>query len=147
MIEFRSEFLETEEVCVKTATAYLVTTGFGYHCFTHPGKQWTDHKYTAAQLCTLMHKLIALQIFKVELICLEGIGVLSLLTSHFFSLNLHTDILQQLDEIVYIADIRDVMYRHFLIGKQSSTDYLQGLVFCSLRGNLTTKRSAAFYDK
>ena len=138
MIEFRSEFLETEEVCVKTATAYLVTAGFGDNCLAHPGKQWTDHHNTTAELCTLMHKLIALQIFEVEFICLEGIGVLSLLTSHFFPLNLHTDILQQLDEIVYIADVGDIMYRHFLIGEQSSTDYLQSLVFCTLRGNLTT---------
>ena len=59
--------------------------------------------------------------------------------------HLHTDILQQLDEVVDVADIWNVMNGYCLTGQQCGTDNLQGFVLGALRSDFATQQVAALY--
>ena len=53
--------------------------------------------------------------------------LIAVVTSH-----LHVDVSEQLDEVVHIADVRDVVNRHRLTGQQRSTDDLKCFVLGAL---------------
>ena len=72
-VELSTEFFETEEVGVQSATPDLVTPGFGNDRPPHTGEQRTDHHHTATQFGTFLHKLIALQVGEIQTVCLEGV--------------------------------------------------------------------------
>jgi hypothetical protein len=155
-----TQALEAKEVGVKAPPPYLVATGLGNDGLAHAGQQRTNHQHRAAQLGTLLHKLIALQIVQVEVIGLEGESPPYGPRGGFITLQdmsvtiggrqggyLHADILQQLDEVVDIADVGNVADSDRLAGEQRGTDDLQGLVFGTLRRDGSTERMSALYDE
>ena len=126
---------------IQTAATNLITTRFGDNGFTHTGQKRTNHHHAATQCSTLLHKLVALQVIQVQLVGFEGIGVF------FLFRYLHTNITQQLDEVVHIANVRDVTDNHLLLCQQCGTDYLQGLVLSTLWCDSSLQQMAAFNDK
>ena len=126
---------------IQTAATNLITTWLGDDSLAHASQQRTDHHHAATQCSTLLHKLVALQVIQVQLVGFEGIGVF------FLFRYLHTNITQQLDEVVHIANVRDVTDNHLLLCQQCGTDYLQGLVLSTLWCDGSLQQMAAFNDK
>ena len=125
---------------VEASAPDLVTARFRDDGLAHTGQQRTNHHHTASEFCTLLDELVALEIIEVKRVGLEGVGVP-------IPRNLHADISQELDEVVYIADVRDVVDGHRLTGQQGGTDHLQGLVFGALWTNCTAQRMTSLDDK
>ena len=123
---------------VQTSASNLVTTRFGNNGLTHTCQQWTDHHHRAAQLRTFLHELVACQEFHVQFIGPESKAVFSRL------FNLHTNILQQLNKVVDIADVGNVVNGHHVAGQQRGTNHLQGLVLGALRTDFTTEQVPTF---
>ena len=146
MTELRPQVLETQEVGVQTATSYLVATGLGNDGFSHASQQRTDHHDGAAQLGTLVDKLVALQVLQVELVRLEREGTLARALA-FYLLHLDTDVAEQLDEVVDVADVGDVANDHLVAGQQRGTNHLQRLVLGALWRNGATEQMPAFYSE
>ena len=126
---------------IQTAATNLITTRFGDDGLTHTGQKRTNHQHAATQGCAFLHKLIALQVVEIQLVCFKGIGVF------FLFRYLHTNITQQLDEVVHIANVRNVTDNHLLLCQQCGTDYLQGLVLSTLWCDSSLQQMAAFNDK
>ena len=137
--EFGTQFLEAQEVGVQAPAPYLVAARLGHNGLAHAGQQRSYHHHRATQLGTLLHKLVTLKIVHVQTVGLEGIGTVAA------SLHLHANVLQQLDEVVDVADVGDIMDGYCLGGEQRCTDDLQCLVLGSLRSDITFERMAAFY--
>ena len=102
LTEFGSQFLESEEVGVQASATNLVATGFGDNCLAHTCQQRTNHHDGATQLCTFVHKLVALQEVQVQLISLEGVSAGRSVC------HLYANLLQELDEIIDVTDIGDI---------------------------------------
>ena len=141
MAELGTEGLETLKVSVKTTAPYLVTTGFGDDGLAHAGQQRTNHQDAAAQRGTFPNELITLQIGEVEVGGLECQG------SGPIDYYLHTDILQQLNQVVDVANVGDVLNGDGLAGQQRGTNDLQGLVFRALRNDGSLQRMTALDDE
>ena len=72
LAETGTEFLEAQEVGVKTTTAYLVATGFGNDSLAHTSQQRTNHHDGTAQLGALLDEFVAFEECHVKGIGLEG---------------------------------------------------------------------------
>ena len=151
MMELRSQSLETQEVGVQSATSDLVAAGFGDGGLAHASQQRTDHHDRATQLRTLLHKLVALQIVQIQVIGLEGASktrntclccILGCLCR-----DLHAYILEQLDEVHHVSDLRNVVNGHLLACQQRGANHLQGLVLGTLRIDSSAKRVSSLNDK
>ena len=141
VLEACSEVFESQEVGVQAAPSYLVAPRLGDHGLAEARQQRTDEQHAAPQGGTLAHKLVALQVVQVGLVGLEHILAVTE-PGHF-----HANIPDQLYEIVHVANVGDIADANLLAGKQGGTDYLQGLVFGSLRNDGAAQRVSAFYDK
>ena len=51
----------------------------------------------------------------------------------------HSHLPHELNQVVDVQYVRYIVHRHFLGGEQRGADYLQHLVFCSLRVNVSAK--------
>ena len=74
MLELCTQPLETQEMGVQTAAAYLVATGLGNDSLTRTGQQRANHQYRAAKLRAFPDELIALQVAEVKIRSLEDVG-------------------------------------------------------------------------
>ena len=74
-MELGTQFLEAQEVGVESPAAYLVAARLSDDGFAEASQQRTYHQHRAAQLGTLAHELVALQVVEVQLIGLEGVRV------------------------------------------------------------------------
>ena len=90
---------------------------------------------------TFTHELITFKIGKVYAVGLKLIIISG------DSRHLHFDVLQQLNEIVHIQDVRYVADNDRVTAQQGGTDNLQRLVLSTLWSNGTTQRMTAFDDK
>ena len=72
LAETSTKLLETQEVGVKTTTAYLVATGFGNDSLAHASQQRTNHHDGAAQLGAFLNEFVALEECHIKGIGLEG---------------------------------------------------------------------------
>ncbi len=91
-----------------------------------------NHQYTSTQRRTLLHKLQTVEIIQFQLITLEGI-IITAVPGY-----LHTDLPEQLDQVVHIRMSWHIGNAHGLIGKNGGTDHLQCLVLGTLRGDGTS---------
>ena len=136
-----TQVLESQEVGIKTAAADFIATRLGDGSLAESSEQGSEHQYTATQRRTLLHELQTVEIIQFQLITLEGI-IMTAVSGY-----LHTDFLEQLNQVVHIQDVRHIGNAHGLIGKNGSTDHLQRLVLGSLRGDGTLERMTALYDE
>ena len=118
MLELGTQVFESQEVGIKSATPDFVATGLGDNGSSHASQQRTDHQDGATQVGTFLHELVALQVFQVECVGLERERTLS------DFLDLDTDIAQQLNEVVDVANVGDVVDGHLVAGEQRGTDNL-----------------------
>lgn len=84
---------------------------------------------------------ICIEIIEFQLITLECIVVTTVLGY------LDTYLLEQLNQVVHIQDVRHVGDAHRLVGKDCGTDNLQRLVLGALRCDSTFERMTALYDE
>ena len=56
---------------IQSSASDLIATWFGNNGLAHTSQQRTNHHHAASQGGTLLYELVALQIVKVKLICLE----------------------------------------------------------------------------
>ena len=99
------------------------------------------HEHTTTKRRTFLHKLQTVEIIEFQLITLECIVVTTVLGY------LDTYLLEQLNQVVHIQDVRHVGDAHRLVGKDCGTDNLQGLVLGALRCDSTFERMTALYDE
>ena len=138
VLKLGAEFLEAKEVSVKTAAPDLVSSGLGHCSLTKATKQWAKHQHRAAQGSTLLHKLQAVEIVEIELVCLKRI------VAGRIGCHLHPDVLEQSDQIVDVENIRDIADPHCVAREQRGADHLQSLVLGTLRHDGSTQGMAAF---
>ena len=136
-----TQVLESQEMGIKTATAYLVATRLGDGSLAASAKQGSKHEHAATKRRTLLDKLQTVEIVQVQLITLESIVMTAVLG------NLDTNFLEQLNQVVHIQNIRHIGDAHRLIGKNGGTNHFQGLVLGSLRRDGTLERMTALYDE
>ena len=136
-----TQVFESQEVGIKTAAADLIATRLGDGSLAESAEQGSEHQYTATQRRTLLHELQTVEIIQFQLITLEGI-IMTAVSGY-----LHTDFLEQLDQVVHIQDVRHIGNAHGFIGKNGGTDHLQRLILGSLRGDGTLERMTALYDE
>ena len=74
-VEVGTQTLKAQEVSVQAPTPNLVAAGLGNDRLTHARQQRTNHHHRAPQLCTLLHKLVALQVVQVEGRGIKGVSV------------------------------------------------------------------------
>ena len=139
-IEVRPQAFKAQEVGVQPAASYLVASWLGNHGFTHTGQHGPDHHHRSAQLGTLLHELIALHIIQIQVVSQKGVGIV-------FVRDLYAYILEQLDQVHHIADMRNVVYGDRLTGQYGSTDHLQGLVLGALWLDGSAQRMSPFDDE
>lgn len=61
--------------------------------------------------------------------------------------NFYPDVCQQLNQIIYVENIRNVLDSDAIFRQQGGTKHLQGLVFGTLRNNGSVKPMTAFNNK
>ena len=61
--------------------------------------------------------------------------------------HLHTHILEQLNQVVHIQNIRNVLNAHSITRQQCRTNHFQRFILSTLRNNLTTQTMTALYNK
>ena len=126
---------------IQTTTSDLIPTGLCHYSLAKTREQRADHQYRATKSRTFTHELITFKIGKVYAVGLKLIIISG------DSLHLHFDVLQQLNEIVHIQDVRYVADNDRVTAQQGGTDNLQRLVLSTLWSNGTTQRMTAFDDK
>ena len=141
MYKLGTQVLESQEVSIQTTATNLVTTRLGNRSLATTPQQRTNHEHTATKRRTLLDKLQAIEIVKLQLIALESIVVATILG------HLDTDFLQQLNEVVDIEDVRHILDAHWLLGEDGGTDDLQRLVLGTLWGDGSLERMTALYDE
>ena len=123
VIEAGAKFFETQEMSVQSAASYLVATRFGDDCLAHAGQQRTDHQDRSTQGGAAADESVALQVVEVQLVGLEGEAVACSLW-RVGRLHFDSDILQKLNEVVDIANVRDVVDSHLFACQQRGADNL-----------------------
>ena len=139
--EVGAQILEAQEVGIQTATTYLIATRLSYGSLATSTEQRTYHEHTTTKRRTFLHKLQTVEIIEFQLITLECIVVTTVLGY------LDTYLLEQLNQIVHIQNVRHVADAHRLAGKDCGTDNLQSLVLGALRCDSTFERMTALYDE
>ena len=139
--EVGSQILEAQEMSIQTATTYLIATRLSYGSLATSTEQRTYHEHTTTKRRTFLHKLQTVEIIEFQLITLECIVVTTVLGY------LDTYLLEQLNQVVHIQDVRHVGDAHRFVGKDCGTDNLQRLVLGALRCDSTFERMTALYDK
>ena len=139
--EVGSEIFETQEMRVETATSNLVATGLCYRGLAEATQQRTDHQHGATQRRAFVNEVAAVEKIEVDVVGLKRI-VVGIVTRH-----LHTNVAQQLDEVVDIEDVRYIGDAHRVAGEQCGTDHLQRLVLGTLRCDGSLQGVTTLNDK
>ena len=113
-----TQFLNTQEVRIQTATPDFITTRFRNHCLSEASYQRAYQHYRATQFRATAQEVITLQVSQVQIISLKSIRITSRLR------NLHPHVAKQLYQVVHIQNVRNVFNSHFLICQQCGTKYL-----------------------
>ena len=139
--EPRSKIFEAEEMGVEPTATNLVASRLCYYRFVETGEQRSNHEHTASQRGALPYKLVALKIAEVDIVGTERVFI----GAKF--LHPHPDVLEEEYEIVYVADVGNVVNDDFLRGEQRGADDFESLVLGSLWRNGTTERMPTFNDE
>ena len=94
--EFRPELLESEEVRVQPATAYLVSARLCHHRLAEAREQRTDHKHASPERSAFPDEFLSVEIAQVYVLRAERVFVLAH-TVHF-----HAYILEQENKVVHV---------------------------------------------
>ena len=139
LLESRSQLLQSCEVRVETTAANLVATGLCNDGFSESCEQRAHEHHRASEARTAFQKFGTLQIFQINVVCLEGEASLACLAHR----NAHS--YEQRNEIVDVENVGYVLHCHFFGGEQCGAYYLQYFVLCSLRNDCSVQSLAAFY--
>ena len=123
---------------IKASATDLITPRFSNHSLSHTCQKRSNHQHTATQCSTLLDKLLTTEVVEIEFISLKMKHSLLFLT------DFHTDVFQQLYQIVDVANVGNIAYNNLVVGEQRCTDHLQGLVFSALRDDGSTEQVSAF---
>ena len=88
-----------------------------------------------------MRKEIIFIIVFIQIVSLEDEGSL------FKPLHLHSYVLKQKYEVLYIQNFRNIGDFNFLVGQEYGTDYFQGLILRSLGLYAAAQPVSSFYYK
>ena len=124
-----SEILESQKVGIKTSASYLVAARFCHSGVSESSQEWSHEQHAASESGTLLHILVAVEIFEVDVIGLECIVVARV------ACHLYTDFFEQLDKVVDVENVGYVGDVHRLVGEQRSCNHFKCLVFGSLRSD------------
>ena len=138
---FGAQLHHAVQVGVYTPAADFIPAGLGEPGVAEAREQRAHHHHGATEFGALGHEFLGLDVGRVHGIGLEGIHALGQ------TRDLHAHVLQQLDEVLHIQDLRDVADGHGFAGEEYGADDFQGLVFGSLRGNAAGQLVSAFDDK
>ena len=114
-------------MCVESATAYLVATWLRHHCLAEPCQQRADEHNRAAQACTAVYVLVAVDVVEVHVVGLEREA------AHAIACYAHTHIHKLVYEVVHVGNVGYVFNGHLLGGEQRCANLLQHFVLGSLR--------------
>ena len=126
---------------VQTSATNLVATRLGDDGLAEASEQRTDEQHRAAQRGTLAYKRVALQIVQVQVLGAERVVVGRIL------LHVHPHVLQQADEVVHVQNVGHVLDVYLIVGEQTGTDHLQGLILGALWCDGSFEQLASFYDE
>ena len=113
-----TQFLNTQEVRIQTATSDFITTRFRNHCLSEASYQRAYQHHRTTQFRATVQEVITLQVSQIQIICLKSVGITSRLR------DLHPHVTKQLYQVVHIQNVRNVFNSHFLICQQCGTKYL-----------------------
>ena len=137
-VEFRAELLESDEVGVEPAAADLVAARLGDVAHAEAGQHRADEHHRTPQARAAPAVVLRAQIFEVDLLGAEAVGVFG----ELFDLDAHAA--QQLDELHDVQNPGDIVHRDPFGSQQRGAEYLQRLVFGALGRNATVKAVASF---
>ena len=97
---------------VQAPPPYLVSARLGHYGLAEACQQRSYHQYAAPERSAFAYKLVALQIVEVDVLCLERIFVPA------YAGYIHAYVCEQQNEILYVKNVRYVLYSYFFGRKQ-----------------------------
>src|SRR5690606_12872631 len=124
-------------MCIQSSPANFVSARLRNCCFTKSREKRTNDHNRPPQTTPFCSELIRPKILGINILSPKNIGVFRL-SSH-----LHAEIFQKFDELIDIFDVRHIADFDLFFRQQYRREYLQRLILCSLRYDLTLQPMAA----
>ena len=137
-IEEGTEFLQTDDVGVESASPDFVAARLGHVGFAEAGQHRASHHHAASEFRGGVLVVLAPEIVEVD-----GFGLQSDVVPRV-ALNVHAHAFQKGNQVVDVQDVGQVVYGDFLLGEQAGAENLHGLVFRALRNDFALQSVAAF---
>ena len=137
-VEFRAEFLESDEMGVKPAAADLVAARLGDVSHAEARQHRADQHDRTPQAGAALAVVVRLEVFEVDVSGAEGIGILR----ELFDDDAHAP--QQFDELHDIENPGNVPHDDPLGGQQRGAEYLQSFVLGALGRDRSVETVSAF---
>ena len=139
--KFSPQINHTLDVGVHPAPSYFVASRLREKGVAETGQKRPHHHHGSPQTGTFAYKFLAVYIVFIQIGSLEDEGSL------FKPLHLHSYVLKQKYEVLYIQDFRNIGDFNFLVGQEYGTDYFQGLILRSLGLYAAAQPVSSFYYK
>ena len=137
----RPEVHHALKMGVQTPTTDLIAAGFRVRHFAQTSQERTDEHHRATQFVAFLEEISTAQIRRIEFRCRESIRTLTQF------LHAHTDGCEQINQVVYIEDVRQIVDHHRLFGQQHGTQHLQRFVLGALRRDTAMQFMSSFYNE
>src|SRR5690349_7591183 len=110
MGELGTQLFEADDVGIQAAPSDLIATGARDERFFKTREHGPGQHDRAAEPSAFSFKIVAAEVVEVDIISLEGAGV------PVYPLHLYIHFLQQIDQVIYIKNVRDVADGDFVAG-------------------------------
>ena len=133
--------MQSEEMRVESPAANLVAAWLRKQGAAEACRERTEQQDAAAQAGAALQKLWARQVFEVH------VGGAECIVARAVLRHLYIDVAQQLNQVVYVENVRNVLDADRFGSEQRGADYLQRLVFRALRRDASRQPVSALYDE
>ena len=136
-----AELHEAGDMGIHPAAAYLVSSRLGEIRLAETGEHRAGYHHRAAQLRTASHEIRAAYVHLVDMSCHKDIFAFRR------AAHCHAHSLEQVDEVEYVGNLRDVRNPYRLRSEERRTDHLERLVLGSLGLYLPAETVSSLYDE